>query len=62
MLTQRYTHVSVADRETLSLGLPHGHSLRMMARVLGGTPSTVSREPARNRARTHITAPARGTL
>lgn len=62
MLTQRYTHVSVADRETLSLGLPHGHSLRMMAKVLGGAPSTVGREPARNTARTQPIAPARGTL
>ena len=40
--------MSAEDRETLSLGLAHGHSLRMMARVLGRAPSTVSREAARN--------------
>jgi transposase, IS30 family len=41
------------DRETLSLGLAHGQSLRTMARVLGGAPSTVSRESARNTTRGH---------
>ena len=35
----------------MSLGLPHGHSLRTMARVLGGAPSTVSRESARTTTR-----------
>ena len=45
-------HLSAAeDRETLSLGLAQGHSLRMMARVLGRAPSTVSRESARNTTR-----------
>ena len=43
--------MSAEDRETLSLGLAHGHSLRTMARVLGRGPSTVSRESARNTAR-----------
>ena len=46
-----YTHLSAEDRETLSLGLAHGHSLRAMARVLGRAPSTVSRESARNSTR-----------
>ena len=44
MPTKCYTHLSAEDRETLSLGLAHGHSLRMMASVLGQSPSTVSRE------------------
>ncbi len=44
MSTRSYRHMSAEDRETLSLGLAHGHSLRMMARVLGRAPSTVSRE------------------
>ena len=48
MPTKCYTHLSDAERETLSLGLAYGHSLRMMARVLGRAPSTVSREAARN--------------
>jgi IS30 family transposase len=48
-----YTHLSDADRETLSLGLAHGHSLRAMALVLGRAPSTVSRESGRNRTRGH---------
>ena len=46
-----YTHLSAEDRETLSLGLAHGHSLRAMARVLGRAPSTLSRESARNSTR-----------
>jgi len=50
--------MSAEDRETLSLGLAHGHSLRMMARVLGRAPSTVSRELGRNATRASI-APAR---
>ena len=33
MLQQCYTHVSAEDRETLSLGLAHGPSLRTMAKV-----------------------------
>src|SRR5680860_464580 len=51
MTTRCYTHLSAEDRETLSLGLAHGQSLRTMARVLGRAPSTVSREVARNVAR-----------
>ena len=48
MPKRSYRHMSAEDRETLSLGLTHGHSLRTMARVLGRAPSTVSRESARN--------------
>ena len=51
MPTNCYTHLSAEDRETLSLGLTHGHSLRTMARVLGRAPSTLSREYARNTTR-----------
>jgi IS30 family transposase len=40
--------MSADERETLSLGLAHGHSLRTMAAVLGRAPSTVSREHRRN--------------
>ncbi|MDQ6734549.1 MAG: helix-turn-helix domain-containing protein, partial [Nitrospirota bacterium] len=40
--------MSVEERETLSLGLALGHSLRTMATVLGRAPSTVSREHRRN--------------
>ena len=43
--------MSAEERETLSLGLARGHSLRTMARVLGRAPSTVSRESARNTTR-----------
>ena len=53
MSKQCYTHLSDADRETLSLGLTHGQSLRTMAKVLGRAPSTVSREVGRNRTRGH---------
>ena len=40
--------MTAEERETVSVGLAHGHSLRTMARVLGRAPSTVSRESARN--------------
>ena len=53
MPKQCYTHLSAEDRETLSLGLTHGHSLRTMARVVGRAPSTVSRELGRNTTRGH---------
>lgn len=46
-----YTHMRVEERETLSLGLAQGQSLRMMATVLGRAPSTVSREVARTASR-----------
>ena len=48
-----YTHLSSEERATLSLGLAQGHSLRMVARVLGRAPSTLSRECARNTTRGH---------
>ena len=51
MPTRSYRHMSAEERETLSLGLAHGHSLRTMASVLGRAPSTVSRESARTTVR-----------
>ena len=48
MPKRSYRHMRAEDRETVSLGLTHGHSLRTMALVLGRAPSTVSREAARN--------------
>ena len=48
MRTKCYTHLSDAERDTLSVGLAQGASLRTMARVLGRAPSTVSRESTRN--------------
>ena len=53
MRTKSYRHMSDAERETLSLGLAQGHSLRAMATVLGRAPSTVSRELTRNATRGH---------
>lgn len=47
MPTKCYRHMSAEARETLSLGLAHGHSLRTVASVLGRAPSTVSRESSR---------------
>ena len=46
-------HMSADERETVSLGLAQGHSLRTMAAVLGRAPSTLSREYARNTTRGH---------
>ena len=51
MQTRSYRHMSAEERETLSLGLARGHSLRAMATVLRRAPSTVSREYARNAVR-----------
>lgn len=53
MHTRSYRHVTAEERETLSLGLAYGHSLRTMARILGRAPSTLSREVARNAIRGH---------
>ncbi|MDN5941120.1 MAG: helix-turn-helix domain-containing protein [Nitrospira sp.] len=51
MSKRSYRHMDAEDRETLSLGLAHGCSLRTMASVLGRAPSTMSCELARNVAR-----------
>jgi len=51
MSTRCYTHLSDVERETLSLGLAQGQSLRTMAAVLARAPITVSREYARNTTR-----------
>ena len=48
-----YTHLSAEDRETVSLGLAQGQSLRRLAWILGRAPSTLSREYARNTTRGH---------
>jgi IS30 family transposase len=48
MPTRSYRHLSAEERETVSLGLARGYSLRALARLLGRAPSTVSREVARN--------------
>ena len=48
MHKKSYTHLNFEERETLSLGLAQGQSLRTIATVLGRTPSTLSREQARN--------------
>jgi transposase, IS30 family len=51
MHTRSYRHLTAEEREILSLGLAHGHSLRAMARILGRPPSTLSREVLRNTTR-----------
>jgi len=48
MQKRSYTHLNAEERETLSLGLCQGQSLRAMAAVLGRSPSTLSRERCRN--------------
>lgn len=48
MHTRSYRHFSAEEREILSLGLAHGHSIRTMAAILGRAPSTVNREVVRN--------------
>ena len=39
MPKKSYPHLSAEDRETLSLGLAQGHSLRTMAGCWGGHPA-----------------------
>ena len=51
MLKQCDRHMRVEERETLSLGLVHGQSLRTMATGMGRAFSMVSREHARNAAK-----------
>lgn len=62
MRTRSSRHLSAEERETLSLGLAAGHSLRRLAAVLGRAPSTVSREVARNAGRRRSRACTAHTL
>ena len=48
-----YTHMSHEERETLSLRLAQGHSIRTIATALGRAPSTLSREFARHVTKGH---------
>ena len=48
------THLSDTDRESLSPGLIHGQSLRIMAKVLGPSLNTVSHELGRNTTRGYL--------
>ncbi len=51
MRTNSYRHLSADERETMSLGLAQGQSLRTLARLLARSPSTLSREYARTTTR-----------
>lgn len=42
-------HLTISDREAILAGLAAGHSMRAIAAGLGVSPSTISREVARNR-------------
>ncbi len=46
---KEYRHLSLEEREHVSLGLVQGKSLRSLARELDRSPSTLSREVRRNR-------------
>ena len=46
--TGKYEHLSYEERSTIALGLQQGMSVRAIARALGRSPSTISRESRRN--------------
>jgi len=46
--TRQYRRLSSAEREEVSRGLAQGGSMSLIARLLGRTPSTISREVNRN--------------
>jgi transposase len=46
--SRRASHLAVTEREEISRGIAAGHSARAIAERLGRSPSTVSREIARN--------------
>lgn len=48
--------LTLAEREEISRGVVAGHSIQLMARLLGRAPSTVSREINRNGGRRHYRA------
>lgn len=48
-MTTRYRQLQPEERVTLASLLQQGHSLRSIAKVLERSPSSVSREVARNR-------------
>ena len=48
--------LTLAEREEISRGIIAGHSIRSIARSLGRTPSTISREIKRNGGRDHYRA------
>jgi IS30 family transposase len=45
---RKYQHLSYEERSTIALGLQQGMSVRAIARALGRSPSTISRERRRN--------------
>ena len=49
-----YTHLTIDEREQLFLLHYQGHSIRIIAEVLKRSPSTISRELARNTERKAI--------
>jgi IS30 family transposase len=57
LLRKRSPHaLTLAEREEISRGLSAGHSLRQIANALQRSPSTISREVARNGGRQHYRA------
>jgi len=54
--------LSLAEREEIALGLASGTGIRAIARIIGRSPSTVSREIARNHSEAHRLWVYRATL
>lgn len=47
-MSENYSRLSMAEQEEISLQLAMGESYRAIARQLGRSPSTISREFSRN--------------
>ncbi|MFC4528815.1 helix-turn-helix domain-containing protein, partial [Dyella halodurans] len=57
---QNYSHLSAEERGAIMVGKARGESARQLAILLGRSPSTISRELARNGHREPSSRPRRG--
>ena len=48
IITKKYTHLTEKERELLAHYIYKGYAIRKIARMLGRSPATISREIKRN--------------